>query len=125
MLVLNQPPLANVSIALLTTDGSATGHGESTLCLILCILMLLIGENQDYDFGHHIETFIVGIPSVSFSISITDDNILEKNENFTIGISLLPINVIVGDISHTTVTIVNDDGNTLCTLMNYKLKTLK
>ena len=70
----------------------------------------LIGENQDYNSGHYNVTFSVGIPSASFSIPITDDEILEQDEMFTIGISLLPIDVIVGDVSETTVTIVNDDS---------------
>ena len=70
----------------------------------------LIGENQDYDSRHHNVTFKVGVPSASFSIPITDDKILEQDEMFTIGISLLPINVIVGGVSEATVIIVNDDS---------------
>ena len=78
----------------------------------------MIGENQDYDSGHSIVVFSVGVPTVSFAIPITDDEILERNEMFTIEIYLLPINVIVGDISQTTVIIVDDDGNTLCTYLS-------
>ena len=70
----------------------------------------MIGENEDYNSGHYNVTFSVGVSSALFAIPITDDEILEQSETFTIEISLLPINVIVGDVSETTITIINDDG---------------
>ena len=46
-----------------------------------------------------------------FDVPITDDNILENDETFTVAVdpSSLPNGVGVGDPSSTTVTIVNDD----------------
>ena len=50
--------------------------------------------------------------SVPFNIPITDDDILEGNENFTLTInpSSLPNSVFVGNPGQATVTIVDDDG---------------
>ena len=50
---------------------------------------------------------------MSFNITIINDNVLENNEtfNFTIVGESLPNNVILGKISQTTVTIVNDGGS--------------
>ena len=50
--------------------------------------------------------------SASFDVSITDDDMLEANENFmlTIKSSSLPNGVTVGNPGQATVTIQNDDG---------------
>jgi len=49
---------------------------------------------------------------VSFDIPLTDDNILESRENFTLTIdqSSLPTGVNRGDRGEATVTIVDNDG---------------
>ena len=70
----------------------------------------IIGDGQDYESGQYNITFIVGVSSVSFDISIIDDKILEQNESFNLGLCCLPDNVIVGHVSQATVTIVNDDS---------------
>ena len=57
--------------------------------------------------------FNAGIDSASFSISITDDQILEHDESFTLSVPLLPVNVIFGEFSQATVTILNDDSKYL------------
>ena len=56
-------------------------------------------------------TFPAMVTSVPFKVSLNDDNILEKNENFvlTINQSLLPSGVTIGNPSITTVTIVDND----------------
>ena len=56
-------------------------------------------------------TFPARVTSVPFKVSLTDDTILEENENFilTINQSSLPTGVTVGDPSQTTVTIVDND----------------
>ena len=48
----------------------------------------------------------------TFSVTIIDDNILENDEAFSLIINAtsLPDKVVVGDISRTTVMIVDDDG---------------
>ena len=69
--------------------------------------------NQDYNAVQENVTFSVGVSSVSFSIPIIDDQVLEQNEMFIIGISMLPNNAISGESSQATVTIVNDDSKQL------------
>ena len=65
---------------------------------------------MDYTSGPYSITFPTGVISVSFSISINDDNIFEENENFTLTInSSLPTGVMVGNPGQATVTIVNND----------------
>ena len=85
---------------------------------IVCIRLLssystITGNGDVYGSGS--ESFIVvfpaGVTNVSFDIPISDDNILEDNENFvlTIDPSSLPTNVTIGDPGQATVTIVDDD----------------
>ena len=66
---------------------------------------------MDYDSGPYTVTFPAGQTISIFDVPITDDMILEGDENFmlTINPSLLPIDVTVGDSGQATVTIVNDD----------------
>ena len=47
----------------------------------------------------------------SINVAIIDDNLVEGNESFTLSIasSSLPNNVTVGNLSQTTVTIVDND----------------
>ena len=42
----------------------------------------LTGESIDYNFGPYNLIFPAGITSVSFNVTINDDNILEGNESF-------------------------------------------
>ena len=67
---------------------------------------------MDYDSGPYNITFPAGTTSVPFSVSITDDNILENNENFllTVDLSSLPDNITAIDPYQATVTIVDKDG---------------
>ena len=66
---------------------------------------------MDYNSGPYPVTFPAGVTSVTFDVPITDDNILEGNENFTLTIdqSSLPTNVNRGDPDEAIVTIVDDD----------------
>ena len=75
---------------------------------------------MDYNSGPYPVTFPAGLTSVTFDIPITDDNILEGNENFTLTIdqSSLPTNVNPGDPGEATVTIVNDDGKEFVNIMS-------
>ena len=79
---------------------------------MLIIMLLLIGVNDDYNSGPYNVTFLAGVTRVSFSVSITDDYVLEDNENFLLSIdfSVLPNNVTVDNISQATVTILDNDG---------------
>jgi len=51
------------------------------------------------------------VTSVTFDVPITDDNILEGHENFTLTIdqSSLPTNVNSADLDETTVNILDDE----------------
>jgi len=66
----------------------------------------------DYNSGPYPVTFPAGETSVTFDVPITDDSILESNENFMITIdqSSLPTGVIRGDSDEATVTIVDNNG---------------
>ena len=68
---------------------------------------------MDYNSGPYTITFVVGVTTVSFSISITDDSILEGNEVFYLTVDPSSLrddtNVDVGDIFQVTVIIVEDD----------------
>ena len=62
----------------------------------------------DYTSGPYIVTFTPGDMSVTFTVTLLDDNIFERNENFTLNI--LPSDSF--NISNDTavVTIVDNDG---------------
>ena len=66
---------------------------------------------MDYTSGPYTVTIPTGQTNATFNVPINDDNILEGNENFmlTIGLSLLPDGVLLGDPNQATVTIVDDD----------------
>jgi len=66
----------------------------------------------DYNSGPYPVTFPAGVTSVTFDVPITDDSILEGNENFmlTVDQSSLSTGVSRGDPSEATVTIVDNDG---------------
>ena len=65
---------------------------------------------MDYTSGPYSVTIPAGGTSVTFNVSITNDNILEIDENFmlTINASSIPTCVTPGNPNQTTVTIVDD-----------------
>ena len=67
---------------------------------------------MDYESGPYNITFPAGTTSVPFNILITDDDILEDDENFilTVDLSSLPSNITASDPYQATVTIVDKDG---------------
>ena len=77
----------------------------------------------DYDSGPYTVTFPAGETSVSFDVPITNDNILEGDETFTVAVdpSSLPNDVEVGDPSSATVTIVNDDCELLVCMIDWRI----
>lgn len=68
--------------------------------------------NADYDPGPFDVTFPAGMTTASFNIPITDDNMFEGNESFTVTIvaSTLPSQVVEGTDCVVVVTIVDDDS---------------
>ena len=67
---------------------------------------------DDYGNGPVSVTFSAGMTSASLYISITDDNLLEGNEDFYLMIdsSSLINGVSVGSVNQTTVTILDADS---------------
>ena len=107
---LDEPPSIDITVVVFTTDGSATGKHTTTVILVDSFIVY-IGSGLDYNSGRYDITFNVGIDNVSFHIPIIDDHIFEQDELFILGLCSLPNNVIVGNFSQATVTIVNDDIN--------------
>ena len=68
-------------------------------------------SDADYNAGPYSVTFPAGSTNTSLTVTISDDDVVEENENFILFIdqSSFPSNVAVGDHSQTTVTIVDDD----------------
>lgn len=77
------------------------------------IFTIIIG-GDDYAPGPYSVTFPAGMTNVSLNISITDDNIVETDEQFflIIGPSTLP-HVIVSRLSQAVLTITDSDGKYL------------
>ena len=69
-------------------------------------------KGEDYVPGPYSVTFSAGSTSVSFSVSILNDDILEVNEIFSFNIisSSVPDQVIIGNPRQSAVIIVNDDS---------------
>jgi len=67
----------------------------------------------------HTGIFQAGSTSISFNISITDNDIFEGNESFTLDINsvFLPDDVTIGDLGQATVIIFDDDGKLYYTLL--------
>ena len=66
---------------------------------------------MDYTSGPYTVTFAAGQTTATFNVPITDDMILEGNENFMLTINqTLPDGVTRGTPSEATVTIVDNDG---------------
>ena len=70
-----------------------------------------VGGGEDYDFRPHTVEFSAGMTRIPLNVSINDNNILERNETFSLVIdeSSLPKDVTVDDRGNITVTIVDDD----------------
>ena len=73
-------------------------------------MIVFVGDSEDYNSGQYNVTFNIGVTRVLFGIPIYDDEILEQNEFFSIGLCSLPSNVIFGNLSQATVIIMNDDS---------------
>ena len=67
---------------------------------------------MDYHLGSYHITFLSGITLAVFNISIINDNIVEKKENFTLSIneSSLPFGVIIGKHNQAQVIIKDNDS---------------
>ena len=97
VLVLSNPSLTDVTIQVVDNEVSATGD---------------INGKGDYIPGPYNVTFPAGHISVSFNISITDNNIVEYDKIFNLAIApkSLPYLISRGNPGVAIVSIVNDDG---------------
>ena len=78
----------------------------------VCVTVTHIGiEGLDFIFAPQNVSFPAGVIRVRFNVTIVEDNILEANESFTLGVDplTLPDRVTTGSSNYTTVTILNDD----------------
>ena len=78
------------------------------------------GEGVDYDSGPYTVTFPAGVISVPFDVPIIDDNILEDDEDFHLNIvsitTLLINRASASGQTQTTVTIMDDDSKSRCSV---------
>jgi len=67
--------------------------------------------NNDYNPGPYGISFTSGDTKYLLNISINDDFLLERNEEFILDIDpvLLPDRVTIGDVDRTILTIIDDD----------------
>ena len=72
---------------------------------------MYVGEDYDSTMSYSV-VFLAGMTTVSFNISIHDDDIFEGSESFILDINTntLPDSVTADDPSQATIMIVDDDG---------------
>ena len=75
----------------------------------------ITGGGVDYDSGPYTVTFTAGQTSASFDVAINDDSLFENNERFRLAInqSSLPSQVTTGNPGQATVTVSDNDGESL------------
>ena len=73
---------------------------------------MLTGGGVDYKSGPYFITFSAGVTRVSFVVVITNDNVLEGDEKFSLSIDRRTIQPYqrVRNSNQVTVTIYDDDG---------------
>lgn len=72
-----------------------------------------VTDGDDYTAGLYTVKFLPGQTSVTFNVSITDDNVKEDTEVFILTIkggNSLPVNATRADPFKATVIVVDDDG---------------
>ena len=109
VLVLSNSAEIDIIVQVGTNDKTATGEHLISINIII-ISNDITGGGDDYNSGPYNVTFPVGVTSVSFNITINNDNVLEYNETFSLFITeeLLLKNILLGEFNTTEVVIVND-----------------
>ena len=77
---------------------------------------------NDYGSGPYTVTFPAGVTTAFFVVPITNDNLLEGNEMFTLALDalVLPRGVIIGRFAEATVTITDSDSKYFCDIILYR-----
>ena len=88
----------------------------AAVCVKLHILLSKSTGGVDYHLGSYHITFPSGSTLAVFNISIINDNIVEKKENFTLSIneSSLPFGVMIGKHNQAKVIIKDNDSKYNC-----------
>ena len=102
-LVFSNPSSFDITVQVIATDITAVGVND-TVCDAL-------SPDNDYTMGLYNVTFPANVTTQLLDISVCDDKVFESNESFTISIvsNSLPDNVMDGNLSQATITIVDDD----------------
>ena len=73
--------------------------------------ILTTGGGVDYISGPYNVTFPAGVTTVSFDVLVTNDVIMEDNENFNLTIDpFLPSGIHIVNLGEAKITILDDDG---------------
>ena len=110
VLFLSKSVASDITIEVRTNDNTATGEHIEPISNVLHISNDITGGGVDYNSGPYNVTFPAGEFSVSFSITINNDTVLEDNETFNLIIteSSLPGSIILGEIYLAKVIILSD-----------------
>ena len=111
-LALSKPSSTDITLQVTVTAGS-TATGELTDGINTGDICVHLTAGDDYTgSGPFYITFPAGHDNVTFMILITNDDVVENTETFTLSInpSSLPSGVTIGDPSQATVTIIDDDS---------------
>ena len=109
VLVLSNPSSTDITVQV--RDSSSTALSKKTGIINYIPHHNLTG-GVDYTSGPYIVTFHAGVTRVSFVVVVTNDNVLEGDEKFSLVIdpSSLPTSVTTSSPAQATVTIYDDDG---------------
>ena len=102
-LVFSNPSSFDITVQVIATDITATGV-NSTVCDVL-------SPYNDYTMGLYNVTFPANITTRLLDIPVCNDDVFEPDESFSISVvsNSSPDNVMGGNLSQTTIVIVDDD----------------
>ena len=106
VLVLSNPSSTNIDVKV--KDSNVTAMSKWINIFVSVIIVIPLQGGDDYNSGPYNVTFIAGMTTTSFVISLIDDDAREDNESFTLTIDSSPVPV--NDPNAVTVTIVDHDG---------------
>ena len=111
-LILNDSSSIDITVQVIADDITATGELTDIFLNTVTLLYDITG-GVDYNSGPYNVTFPAGVTSVSFTITINNDNVLEDHETFNLIIAedSLPENVILGNPYLNEVRIINIGGS--------------